>query len=469
MQLPQEYWGKQTIFEIAFGLGTPLTIDDATQNRRFGLFARGLIDVDLSKKMYESVIIEREGHALAILVQYKRHPLFCAHCKSIGHNIQSCSKLHVDANAQASKKARNMSHKVQFKSNLFNKKNVQLSVHKSAKTNNVEQAQLHNVAVGNKPAQVLIHTEHQEDTFDSANDFEEEEYVAQDINESGVHNTAHHADVQTKTNEDRLNITLHNSFELLENDVEPITGEAKSSDKDSTPITLDMQMDKNPNMKEQSLGKGILDHSRNIEVPAIIDRQCALITTPIFYDNITLQPVITLITTTDEILGPDKRKMQFTVGPKNMYAACLKDGKALSKLLGVEPDTDTITTTDEVLVLAKGKVQVSGGSKNVSAASMKSVQNLSKSLGDEVDTDPATDSTMEQDTDFENLIATLKFPPDADKYLNTPLEIGKFTKSDRKSRKHKSLNGKGSGGITSSEHIQTRSKKGVIKSNPKYV
>ena len=198
-------------------------------------------------------------------------------------------------------------------------------------------------------------------------------------------------------------------------------------------------------------------------MPGIIDRQYALITAPIFYDNITLQPVITPITTTDE------RKVQFTVGPKNMSAACLKNGKALSKFLGVELDTDTITTTDEVLVPAKGKVQVSGGSKNVSTASMKSVQILSKSWGDEVDTDPATDSTMEQDTDSENLLATLKFPPDADEYLDTPLEIGKFTKSDRKSRKHKSLNGKGSGGITSSERIQTRSKKGVIKSNPKYV
>jgi len=343
-----------------------------------------LIDVDLSEKMYESVIIEREGHALTIVVQYERHPLFCAHCKSIGHSIQSCSRLNADANAQTNKKAHNMSHKVQFKSNLFNK-NAQLSVHKSA--NDVEQAQLHNVAVGNKPAQVLIHTEHQEDTFDSDDDFEEEEYVAQDINESGVHNTAHHADVQTKTNEDRLNITLHNSSELLENDAEPVTGEAKSSDKDSTPITLDMQMDKNPNVKEQSPGKGISDNSTNIEVPGIIDRQCALITAPIFYGNITLQPVITPRTTTDEILGPDKRKVQFTVGPKNMSAACLKDGKALSKFLGVEPDTDTITTTDEVLVPAKGKVQVSGGSKNVSAASMKSVQILSKSWGDEVDTD----------------------------------------------------------------------------------
>jgi len=31
LNLPQEYWGKQTIFEIASGLGNPITIDDATQ------------------------------------------------------------------------------------------------------------------------------------------------------------------------------------------------------------------------------------------------------------------------------------------------------------------------------------------------------------------------------------------------------------------------------------------------------
>jgi hypothetical protein len=157
--------------------------------------------------------------------------------------------------------------------------------------------------------------------------------------------------------------------------------------------------------------------------------------------------------------------VQFTAGPKNTSAACLKDAKALSKFLGAEPDTDDITTTDEVLDTDKGMLQGSGGPKNVSAASMKSVQILSKYWGDEVDTDPATDSTMEHDTDSEKLLAALKLPPDAGKYLDTPLEIGKLTKP----RKHKSPNGKGSGGIKSSEHIQIRLKKGVIKTNPKNV
>jgi len=77
MQLPQEYWGKQTIFEITSGLGSPLTIDETTLHKRFGILARVLVDIDLSGKLFESVIVEREGHALSIEVQYERHPLFC--------------------------------------------------------------------------------------------------------------------------------------------------------------------------------------------------------------------------------------------------------------------------------------------------------------------------------------------------------------------------------------------------------
>jgi len=48
MHLPREYWQYQTFIEIASGLGSPLVIDDATQARLFRLYARVLVDVDLS-------------------------------------------------------------------------------------------------------------------------------------------------------------------------------------------------------------------------------------------------------------------------------------------------------------------------------------------------------------------------------------------------------------------------------------
>jgi len=70
-----------------------LTIDEATQNKRFGLFARILIDVDLSEKLFENVVVEREGHALSIKVEYENLPSFCHHCRTIGHNLQNCLKF----------------------------------------------------------------------------------------------------------------------------------------------------------------------------------------------------------------------------------------------------------------------------------------------------------------------------------------------------------------------------------------
>lgn len=93
LHLPQEYWRTQTLLEIASELGTPLIIDDATLHRRLGLYARVLVDVDLSEQLFESVIVEREGHALFVMVQYERQPSFCTHCKMLGHDVHNCLKL----------------------------------------------------------------------------------------------------------------------------------------------------------------------------------------------------------------------------------------------------------------------------------------------------------------------------------------------------------------------------------------
>lgn len=103
MHLPQEYWSKKTLMEIASGLGTPLIIDDTTLNRRFGLYARVLVDVDLSEQLFESIIVEREGHALSVMVQYERQPSFCTHCKMSGHEVYNCQKLTLNLNEDTSK------------------------------------------------------------------------------------------------------------------------------------------------------------------------------------------------------------------------------------------------------------------------------------------------------------------------------------------------------------------------------
>lgn len=60
-ELPQEYWRPKLLFEIAGGLGTPISLDDTTKNRVFGHYAQILVDVDLSGKLHDKILVEGNG------------------------------------------------------------------------------------------------------------------------------------------------------------------------------------------------------------------------------------------------------------------------------------------------------------------------------------------------------------------------------------------------------------------------
>jgi len=67
------------------------------------MFARLLVDVDQSKKLFESILVEREGQALPITVQYEQQPPFCAQCKMLGHSTHNCKKLQQDISTNVPK------------------------------------------------------------------------------------------------------------------------------------------------------------------------------------------------------------------------------------------------------------------------------------------------------------------------------------------------------------------------------
>jgi hypothetical protein len=94
LELPQEYWRQRTLFEIASAIGTPLTLDESTKNRAFGHYARVLVDIDLSRRIFDEIVVEREGYAFKLAVVYEKLPLFCSHCHTIGHDTVSCKWLH---------------------------------------------------------------------------------------------------------------------------------------------------------------------------------------------------------------------------------------------------------------------------------------------------------------------------------------------------------------------------------------
>ena len=80
MELPQEYWMDRTLREIASAVGTPLIIDNATTKRLYGHYARILVDMDFSRKMFHEITVEREGYSFNVEVAYDWLPDFCSHC-----------------------------------------------------------------------------------------------------------------------------------------------------------------------------------------------------------------------------------------------------------------------------------------------------------------------------------------------------------------------------------------------------
>ncbi|AES88682.2 hypothetical protein MTR_4g060870 [Medicago truncatula] len=75
-------------------VGTPLTIDNVTRNRLYGHYARILVDLDLSRNIFYEAMVEWEGFAFPVAIEYEGLPDLCTHYHSIGHTINFCRRLH---------------------------------------------------------------------------------------------------------------------------------------------------------------------------------------------------------------------------------------------------------------------------------------------------------------------------------------------------------------------------------------
>ncbi|KAL6194627.1 hypothetical protein ACLB2K_035708 [Fragaria x ananassa] len=89
-----EFWETQTLFEIASGIGIPIKVDNYTLERRYGLFARILIDIDLTIDPPLDLVVEREsGEALVLHVEYEKLPSLCTNCGNLGHVVSGCNSV----------------------------------------------------------------------------------------------------------------------------------------------------------------------------------------------------------------------------------------------------------------------------------------------------------------------------------------------------------------------------------------
>ncbi|XP_061993967.1 uncharacterized protein LOC133711910 [Rosa rugosa] len=89
-----EFWEPITLFEISHGIGVPIKVDQQTLDRRCGMYARVLVDVDLSSDPPCELTVRRKtGEIVVVEVEYERLPDFCYHCGNVGHRVSSCNLL----------------------------------------------------------------------------------------------------------------------------------------------------------------------------------------------------------------------------------------------------------------------------------------------------------------------------------------------------------------------------------------
>ncbi|XP_062028540.1 uncharacterized protein LOC133744452 [Rosa rugosa] len=86
-----ELWEPRTLFEIAHGIEVLVNIDQNTLDRKFGLFVRVLVDIDLSyDPPRELAVCHKNGETVIIEAEYERLPDLCSHCGNIGHRVTAC-------------------------------------------------------------------------------------------------------------------------------------------------------------------------------------------------------------------------------------------------------------------------------------------------------------------------------------------------------------------------------------------
>jgi len=167
------------------------------------------------------------------------------------------------------------------------------------------------------------------------------------------------AKIHQAGNSSKLKTPSHNTFELLEDVVDFIQdGNCSANDVDiieeaipvagNCPfITDDICSDNDvvvTLVKENLLHNTLSEYPMNRISQNVVlapSNLAGLTLATEAFEHPILQPIVTPITTTDELLGPDKRKVHSCVGSKNATAASLKSAKVLCKYWRDIPDTDS--------------------------------------------------------------------------------------------------------------------------------
>ena len=191
----------------------------------------------MAEKLFDSIIVEREGHALTVMVQYEKYPQFCAHCITLGHSIQLCFKMIADTSVTGYKNVNKVGNKAQQLSDTDTIKRSEWNVSKV----NVVLAPKHNEAVGKKPSNICITTDMHKVQSNAIQDLKEGQISAKDNTNTDYEIINVGTQILGTAQKNGENLTLHNTFELLESDTEQGIREDTPNDKESTPISTNIK------------------------------------------------------------------------------------------------------------------------------------------------------------------------------------------------------------------------------------
>lgn len=92
--IPMDYFSTEGIGYIASGVGEPICLDKATEERRRIDYARVCVKVLGSDDLPETVEVDVEGGGqFTVTVEYPWKPQRCSACKTLGHFMKQCPKF----------------------------------------------------------------------------------------------------------------------------------------------------------------------------------------------------------------------------------------------------------------------------------------------------------------------------------------------------------------------------------------
>ncbi|XP_058749538.1 uncharacterized protein LOC131622522 [Vicia villosa] len=84
-KLSIQMWGERSLGKIGSVIGTPLFTDEFTAAKLRVTYARILVEVDVTQKLQDEIMINYEREERNQKVEYEWRPQYCEACEKVGH------------------------------------------------------------------------------------------------------------------------------------------------------------------------------------------------------------------------------------------------------------------------------------------------------------------------------------------------------------------------------------------------